>query len=177
MEVFEAAFSWRWGLAISTGVACIPAAKTSDVHAAQARLSGWMRVSEPLALSFEISVEGGERCDPVGIEGKLNRLMGAAISRLQQLDECSSRGLGGDRYQLEKPVGGGDLAVFKPEALGLEDLGRTARSASGACTIRRRAKPVLHSLPGRGEKPPVQRLGAGGRIGLICPSTKVSSSS
>ena len=79
-----------------------------------------MRVSEPLAFSLEISVEGGERCDPVGIEGKLNRLMAAAISRLQQLDG-DDRGLGGDRYQLEEPVGGGDLAVFKPEALGLED--------------------------------------------------------
>ena len=79
-----------------------------------------MGVSEPFAFGFEILVEGGERCDLVGIEGEPNAAAGCAVARLQELDG-DDRSLGGDGDQLEKPVGGGDLAVFEPEALGLED--------------------------------------------------------
>src|SRR3979409_2288746 len=79
-----------------------------------------MRVLEPFALSLEILVEGDERCDLVGIEGKPDGLMATAIARLQELDGDDRR-LGGDRDQLEEPVGGGDLAVFELEALRLED--------------------------------------------------------
>src|ERR1022692_4789602 len=79
-----------------------------------------MGVPEPFALGFEISVEGGERCDAIGVEGEPDGLMATAIACLQELDGDDRR-LGGDRDQLEEPVGGGDLAVFELEALGLED--------------------------------------------------------
>jgi len=37
-----------------------------------------------LLWGFEISVESGERCDTVGVEGKLDGLVTAAIARLQR---------------------------------------------------------------------------------------------
>jgi len=79
-----------------------------------------MRIPEPFAFGFDILIEGGERCDLVPIEGKVDRLLAAAIPRLQELDG-NDGGFGSDGDELEKPVGGGDLAVFEPEALGLED--------------------------------------------------------
>jgi len=87
------------------------------------------------------------------------------IARLQELDG-NDRRLGGDRDQLEEPVGGGDLAVFEPEALRLEDaeelLDQPAPlvpfdDAPGLFCIR-------HWMSG--EKPPAQWLGAGLRGGL-----------
>src|SRR5260370_1034397 len=78
-----------------------------------------MRVFEPFTLDLEILVEGGEGCDVVGIEGKPDGLMVTAIARLQELDSDDC-GLGGDRDQLEEPLGGRDLAVFEIEALRLE---------------------------------------------------------
>src|SRR5260370_40951914 len=116
-----------------------------------------MRVPEPFALGLEIMVEGGERGDLVSIEGKPDGLMARAIARLQEL-ERNDRRLGGDRDQLEEPVGGGDLAVFELEALRLEDaeelLDQPAPlvpfdDAPGLFCIR-------HWVSG--EKPPVQRL-------------------
>lgn len=71
-----------------------------------------MRVFEPFALGFEILVEGDERCDLVGIEGKPDGLMVAAIARLQELDG-DDRCLGGDRDQLEEPLGGADLGCLR----------------------------------------------------------------
>ena len=79
-----------------------------------------MGVLEPLALSFEVAVEGRKRCGLVGIEHTPYRLLAAAIACLQELDG-DNRGFGSDRDQLEEPLGSGDLAVFKLEALGLED--------------------------------------------------------
>src|ERR1700730_9447360 len=79
-----------------------------------------MRVLEAFTFGLEILVEGAERCDLVGIEGEPDGLMATAIARLQELEGNDCR-LGGDRDQLEEPVGGGDLAVFEPEALCLED--------------------------------------------------------
>ena len=79
-----------------------------------------MRVLEPLGLGLEILVEGGERCDLVGIEGKADRQMASAITCLQELDGDDRR-LCRNRDELEEAVGGSDLAVFEPEALGLED--------------------------------------------------------
>jgi len=59
-----------------------------------------MRVLEPFALGFEILVEGSERCDFVGIEGKPDRLMAPAVARLQELDGDDRR-FGSNRDQLE----------------------------------------------------------------------------
>ena len=59
-----------------------------------------MRVLEPFTLGLKILVEGGERCDLVGIEGKPDGLIATAIARLQEL-EGDDRRLGGDCDQLE----------------------------------------------------------------------------
>src|SRR5258708_34577437 len=98
----------------------IPAAEAADNPGSPGEAVGRMRVFEPFTLDLEILVEGGEGCYVVGIEGKPDGLMVTAIARLQELDsdEC---GLGGDRDQLEEPLGGRDLAVFEIEALRLED--------------------------------------------------------
>ena len=79
-----------------------------------------MRILEAFTLGLEILVEGSERCDLIGIEDQPDGLMTTAIARLQELDG-DDRCLGGDRDQLEEPLGGADLAVFEPEALRLED--------------------------------------------------------
>src|SRR5512134_1732953 len=79
-----------------------------------------MWILEPFAFGFDILVEGGERSNFVCIEGEVDRLSAAAIPRLQELDG-NDGGFGGDCDQLEEPVSGGDLTVFEPEALGLED--------------------------------------------------------
>src|ERR1700687_680424 len=164
VEVFEAVLhgdgAWRFGRWIA-----VPAAEAADDPSGPGKAVGRMRVPEPFTLGLEILVEGAERCDLVGIEGKPDRLIAATIARLQEL-ERNDRRLGGDRDQLKEPVGGGDLAVFELEALRLEDaeelLDQPAPlvpfdNAPGLFCIR-------HWVSG--EKPPVQRLCAGLRIGL-----------
>src|SRR6185436_18812901 len=164
VEVFEAMLhgdgTGRFGRRIT-----VPAAEAADDPGSPGKAVGRMRVLEPIALSLEIVVEGGERCDLSGIEGKPNGLMAASVASLQEL-EGDDRRLGGDRDQLEEPLGGSELAVFKPEALGFEDaeelLDQPALlvpfdDAPGLFCIRRRMG---------GEKPPVQRLGTGFRISL-----------
>ena len=79
-----------------------------------------MRILEPFAFGFELLVESGERRDFVRIEGEVDRLLAAAIPRLQELDG-NDGGFGSDGDELEEPLGGGELAVFELEALGLED--------------------------------------------------------
>src|SRR6266480_2477043 len=165
VEVFEAMphgdGAWRFGRWIA-----VPAAEAADDPGRPGEAIGRVRVFQPFALGFEILVEGGERCDLVDIEGKPDGLMVTAITRLQELDGDDRR-LGGDRDQLEQPLGGADLAVFKPEALRLEDaeelLDQPAPlvpfdDAPGLFCIRHRMS---------GEKPPVQRLCAG--LGIDLP--------
>src|SRR6266850_328067 len=164
VEVFDSVFhgdgAWRFGRGIA-----VPAAETADDPGGPAKTIGWMRVPEPFTLGLEISIESGERCYFVSIEDKSHGLIATAIARLQEL-EGDDRRLGGDRDQLEEPVRGGDLAVFELEALCLEDaeelLDQPAPlvpfdDAPGFFCIR-------HGVSG--EKPPVQRLGAGRRIGF-----------
>ena len=84
-----------------------------------------MWILEPFAFGFDILVEGGEGCDFVRIEGEVDRLLAAAIPRLQELDG-NDGGFGRDGDEREEAVGGGDLAVFELEALGL----RTRKNCS-----------------------------------------------
>ena len=90
----------------------VPAAEAADDPGGPGKTVGWMRVPEALALGLEILVEGDERCDFVDVKGKPDGLMTAAIAGLQEL-KGDDRRLGGDRDQLEEPVGGGDLAIFE----------------------------------------------------------------
>ena len=73
-EVFEAALhgdgTWRFG-----GWIAVPAAEAANDPCGPSKAVGWMGVLEPFALGFEILVEGGERCDVVGIECKPDGLM------------------------------------------------------------------------------------------------------
>src|ERR1700687_2227051 len=119
VEVFEAVLhgdgAWRFGRWIA-----VPAAEAADDPSGPGKAVGRMRVPEPFTLGLEILVEGAERCDLVGIEGKPDRLIAATIARLQEL-ERNDRRLGGDRDQLKEPVGGGALDGFELEALRLED--------------------------------------------------------
>src|SRR5260370_891664 len=143
----------------------IAAAEAADNPGSPGEAVGRMRVFEPFTLDLEILVEGGEGCDVVGIEGKPDGLMVTAIARLQELDSDAC-GLGGDRDQLEEPLGGRDLAVFEIEALRLEDAAELRdqpatlvpfHDAPGLFCIRHRMS---------SEKPPVQRLCTGLRISL-----------
>ena len=124
-----------------------------------------MRVLEPFALSLEVVVEGGERRDLVRIEGEVDRLLAAAIPRLQELDG-NDGGFGSDRDELEEPIGGGDLAVFEPEALGLENPEELLDQPALLVPIN--DTPSLFCIRHRmgGKKSPVQRLGADFRINL-----------
>jgi hypothetical protein len=124
-----------------------------------------MRVPEPFALGLEGLIEGGKRCDLVGIEGKPDGLVTTAVARLQKLDGNDCR-FGSDRDQLEEPVGGSDLAVFELEALRLEDAVELLDQPAPLVPFD--DAPSLFYTCHRvvGEKPPVQRLGAGLRIDL-----------
>src|SRR4029453_6553362 len=104
---------------VGGGLAAQPA-EAADDPGGPSETVGRMWVLEPFAFGFNILVEGGERCDFVRIEGEVDRLLAAAIPPLQELD-WNDGGFGSDGDELEEPVGGGDLAVFEPEALGLED--------------------------------------------------------
>jgi len=60
----------------------VPAAEAADDPGSPGKAVGRMRVLEPFALSLEIVVEGGERCDLSGIEGKPNGLMAASVASI-----------------------------------------------------------------------------------------------
>jgi hypothetical protein len=119
MEVFDAVFHGDGPRRFGRGIA-VPAAETADDPGGSGKTVWRMRVPEPFTLGLEISVESSERCDSVGIEGKPGGLVTTAVAGLKELD-CDDRRLGSNRNQLEEPVGGSDLAVFEPEALGLEN--------------------------------------------------------
>src|SRR4051794_35157485 len=164
MEVFETMLhgdgTWRFGRWIA-----VPAAEAADDPGGPGQAVRRMRVPEPFTLGFEILVEGSERCDLVGIECELDGLMVTAIAGLQKLDGDDCR-LGRDRDQLEEPVGGGDLAVFEFEALGLEDAEELLDQPAPLVPFD--DPPRLFCVRDwmSGEKPPVQRLYAGTRIVL-----------
>ena len=101
-------------------------------------------------------IEGSERRDLVRFEREVDRLLATAITRLQELD-CNDGGFGSDGDQLEEPVGGGDLTVFEPEALGLEDAEELLDQPALLVPIN--DTPGLFCIRHRvgGEKPPVQR--------------------
>src|SRR5260370_2928486 len=100
-----------------------PADEEADNPGSPGEAVGRMRVFEPFTLDLEILVEGGEGCDVVGIEGKPDGLMVTAIARLQELDSDDC-GLGGDRDQLEEPLGAPHLAVFASEPLRPQDAAK-----------------------------------------------------
>src|SRR6202158_6185178 len=81
VEVFEAVLhgdgAWRFGRWIA-----VPAAEAADDPSGPGKAVGRMRGPEPFTLGLEILVEGAERCDLVGIEGKPDRLIAATIARL-----------------------------------------------------------------------------------------------
>ena len=164
VEVFEAVFegdgTWRFGRWIA-----VPTAEAADDPGGPGKAVGWMRVPETLALGLEILVEGGERCDLTGIEGKADGLMAVSVARLQELDG-DDRSLGGDRDQLEQPVGGGDLAVFQLQTLGLEDAEELLDQPAPLVPFDDAPGLLCRGHGVCGEKPPVQRLGAGLRIGF-----------
>ncbi|MGY4484524.1 hypothetical protein ACVWWR_003715 [Bradyrhizobium sp. LM3.2] len=78
-----------------------------------------MRVLQPLTFGFVLLVQGSQRSHLAGVEGDVDGLL-SVVTRLQELDGDHSR-LGSDGDQLQKPVGGPNLAVFELEALCLED--------------------------------------------------------
>src|SRR6478736_7938272 len=61
VEVFEAVLhgDGPWGLGRWVAV---PAAEPADDPGGPREAVGWVRVSEPFASGFEITIEGGERC-------------------------------------------------------------------------------------------------------------------
>src|ERR1019366_8676531 len=122
-----------------------------------------MRVSEPFTLGLEFLVESSERCDLANVKDEPDGLMSAAIAGLQEL-EGDDRRLGGDRDQLEEPVGGSDLAVFELEALGLEDTEELLDQPALLVPFDDAPSLLLISHRVGGEKPPVQRFCAGLRI-------------
>src|SRR5215204_2620068 len=119
VEVFETVFHGDWTWRLRGGIA-VPAAEAADDPGRPSEIVRWMWVLKPLASRFDILIEGGERRDLVRIESEVDRLLAAAIPRLQELDS-DNRGFGGDGDELEEPLGSGDLTVFEPEALGLEN--------------------------------------------------------
>jgi len=164
VEVFETVFDGDWTRRLGRWIA-VPAAEAADDPGGPSETVGRMWILEPFAFGFDILVEGGEGCDFVRIEGEVDRLLAAAIPRLQELDG-NDGGFGSDGDELEEPVGGGDLAVFEPEALGLEDAEELLDQPALLVPID--DTPGLFCIRHGvgGEKPPVQRLGACLRIDL-----------
>src|SRR5918994_2304970 len=164
MEVFETVFHVDRTRRLGRGIA-VPAAEAADDPGGPSETVRWMRILEPFASGFDILIEGSERRDLVRFEDEVDRLLAAAVPRLQELDG-NDGGLGSDGGQLEEAIGGGDLTVFEPEAVGLEDAEELLDQPALLVPIN--DTPGLFCIRHRmgGEKPPVQRLGAGLRIDL-----------
>src|SRR5215213_766135 len=164
VKVFETVFHGDWTRWLGGGIA-VPAAEAADDPGGPSETIRWMRILEPFASGFDILIEGSERRDLVRFEREVDRLLAAAISRLQELDG-NDGGFGSDGGQLEEPIGGSDLTVLEPEALGLEDAEELLDQPALLVPIY--DTPSLFGIRYRvgGEKPPVQRLGAGLRIDL-----------
>src|ERR1019366_10640733 len=97
------------------------------------------------------------------VKAEPDGLMAAAIAGLQELEGEDHR-LGGDRDQLEEPVGGSDLAVFELEALGLEDAEELLDQPAPLVPFDDAPGLFCSCHQMSGEKPPVQWLGAVIRI-------------
>src|SRR5439155_11019691 len=164
VKVFETVIDGDGAWRFRRGIA-VPAAEAADDPGGPGEAVGRMRVPEPFTLGLEILIEGGERCDLVGIEGKPDGLMTTAVARLQKLDGDDGR-LGSNRDQLEEPVGGSDLAVFEPEALRLEEAVELLDQPALLVPFDEAPGIFCTCQPVGGEKPPVQRLCAGPRIDL-----------
>src|SRR5205085_3660048 len=109
------------------------------------------------AFALELMVEGGEGCKLICAEHQTRRLLAAAIARLQELDG-DDRGFGRDGDELEEAIGGGDLAVFELEPLGLEHAEELLDQPAPFVPFDD-APGVLHARDRMGgEKPPMQRL-------------------
>src|ERR1700704_611087 len=156
--VLEGDRTWRLGGGIP-----VPAAELCDDPSGPAKAFFWIWIFLERCLAFELGVEAVEHGDLICRERNGGWLGEGSVARLEQLQDDDGS-LGRDGGELEQAIGGFDLAVFESQALLLQQSPELLDDPTHFVPV--------DDLPGgisigelmRGEKPPVHRLSAAGRI-------------
>src|SRR5205085_9961956 len=156
--IFERDRAWRLGGGIP-----IPATELCDDPGGPAKACFWVGIFLERCPAFELGVEAVEQGDFICRERYGGWLGGGSVTRLKQL-QGDDGGLGRDGGELDQPIGGLDLTVFESQALLLQQPPELLDGPAHFVPIDDLPTGIGTGDLMRGEKAPVHRRSASGRI-------------